>query len=124
MAEGAKMDLFTIGYEGMTIDGFIRHLLRWKIDIVVDVRLNPISRKAFFSKTSLSEILASHRIHYLHLRELGTPQVLRAKVMQTGDYREFMLGYRRFLKTKISIIQELYCLVQAKRVALMCLAGC
>ncbi len=38
------MDLFTIGYEGMTIDGFIRHLLRWKIDVVADVRLNPISR--------------------------------------------------------------------------------
>ncbi len=41
--------------------------------------------------------------------------------MQTGDYRKFMLGYRKFLKTKIPIIRELLFLVQTKKVALMCL---
>jgi uncharacterized protein (DUF488 family) len=115
------MDLFTMGYEGMTVDGFIRRLLRYKIDIVADVRLNPISRKPFFSKTSLAQILGRHQIHYLHFRELGTPQAIRAKVMQTGDYRKFMLEYSKFLKTKIPILRELYCLVKAKRVALICL---
>ena len=46
------MEIFTIGYEGRTIKDFVQCLLRWKVNIVADVRLNPLSRKPFFSKTS------------------------------------------------------------------------
>ena len=115
------MDLFTIGYEGLTIDGFIQHLLRWRIDTVADVRLNPVSRKPAFSKTPLAEALASHNIQYFHFRELGTPQALRNEVRGTGDYRKFILSYREFVATKVAALQELHKLIRSKRVALMCL---
>lgn len=115
------MDLFTIGYEGLTIDGFILNLLSWKIDIVADVRLNPISRKPSFSKTSLAQALSNHQIQYLHFRELGTPQALRAEVTGTGNYSKFMLNYRKFLETKLPVLQELHQLVRSRKVALMCL---
>ncbi|MDR3568067.1 MAG: DUF488 domain-containing protein [Syntrophobacteraceae bacterium] len=114
------MDLFTIGYEGMTIDGFVRNLLLGKVDIVADVRLNPISRKPFFSKKSLARALEGHGISYVHLRELGTPRDMRTTVMQTGDYEKFMHEYRGFLTTRLHELEELLLLVRSKNVALMC----
>jgi len=115
------MELFTIGYEGMTIKDFIQCLLRWKVNIVVDVRLNPISRKPFFSKTALIRELASNGVDYMHFKELGTPQSLRTTLMSTGDYPKFMLEYRKYAAIKVGVLNNLLSLVKSKRTALMCL---
>ena len=48
---GAKMDLFTIGYEGLDQRQFIAHLVHNKISVVADVRHLPLSRKKGFSKS-------------------------------------------------------------------------
>jgi uncharacterized protein (DUF488 family) len=45
---------------------------------LVDVRLNPISRKPGLSKTALRHVLAEAGIAYEHRRELGNPKVNRA----------------------------------------------
>lgn len=45
---------------------------------LVDVRLNPISRKPGLSKTALGRALAAAGIAYEHRRELGNPRVNRA----------------------------------------------
>ena len=42
--------------------------------MLVDVRLNPISRKPGLSKTKLGAALADAGIKYVHLRELGNPK--------------------------------------------------
>jgi uncharacterized protein (DUF488 family) len=115
------MDLFTIGYEGMTIDSFIQHLLRWRIDTVADVRLNPISRKPSFSKRMLAQALATHKIQYFHFRELGTPKAIRDEVRDTGDYARFIISYKKFVVTKVSALEELNLLIRSRRVVLMCL---
>ncbi|WP_455116106.1 DUF488 domain-containing protein [Rothia aeria] len=67
-------NIFGIGYEGVTLDEFIQTLKNREATILVDVRLNPISRKKGFSKTKLSEALGQHGIRYVHLRELGNPK--------------------------------------------------
>jgi len=115
------MELFTIGYEGLIIKDFIRCLLRWNVNIVADVRLNPISRKPFFSKTALIRELASNGIDYMHFKELGTPQSLRTALMSTGDYPKFMLDYRKYAAIKVGVLNNLLSLVKSKRTALMCL---
>jgi uncharacterized protein (DUF488 family) len=115
------MELFTIGYEGMTIKDFVQCLLKWKVNVVADVRLNPISRKPFFSKTALIRELASNGIDYLHFKELGTPQSLRTALMATGDYTKFMMEYRKYAAKKAGVLNNLLNLVKSKKTALMCL---
>ncbi len=44
------------------------------VQVLVDVRLNAISRRKGFSKTALSEALSAAGISYRHERELGNPK--------------------------------------------------
>ncbi|WP_218061767.1 DUF488 domain-containing protein [Planobispora rosea] len=67
-----------IGYEGCGLGEFIRRLRRENVELLIDVRLNPISRKRGFSKTALSNALADAGIVYEHMRELGNPKWNRA----------------------------------------------
>jgi uncharacterized protein (DUF488 family) len=57
----------TIGYEGGTIDAFIRTLRQAKVELVLDIRAAPVSRK-------LATHLSEAGIGYRHLRGLGTPK--------------------------------------------------
>lgn len=66
--------LYTVGYEGRDVDGFVALLQRHRLDELIDVRLTPSSRKPGFSKTRLSEALADAGIEYRHLGELGNPR--------------------------------------------------
>lgn len=64
----------SIGYERRTIDELVEMLLREGVEVVVDVRLNAISRKKGFSKTALSDALSDSGIEYRHERALGNPK--------------------------------------------------
>jgi uncharacterized protein (DUF488 family) len=66
--------LFTIGYEGATIDEFIAILFDWDIEHLIDVRDFPTSRKKGFSKNLLAESLNNYGIEYTHLKGLGDPK--------------------------------------------------
>lgn len=65
--------LFTIGYEGATIDAFLDALSKAGVRTLVDVRAVPLSRKPGFSKRSLAAAAAERGISYRHLQRLGTP---------------------------------------------------
>src|SRR3712207_4594344 len=65
--------LFTIGYEGATIDAFLDTLEEAGVKTLVDVRAVPLSRKPGFSKRALAAALAERGIGYRHLQRLGTP---------------------------------------------------
>jgi uncharacterized protein (DUF488 family) len=67
-----------VGYEGQHAEQFVDELRSAGVDVVVDVRLTPISRKPGFSKRSLAEHLASAGIGYEHFRALGNPKENRA----------------------------------------------
>lgn len=70
--------LYGVGYEGRTAEQLVRLLARSGVETVVDVRLNPISRKPGLSKTKLSALLAENGIEYVHERLLGNPRDNRA----------------------------------------------
>lgn len=65
--------IYSVGYEGLTLDGLVERLIGSRVEVVVDVRLNPISRKPGFSRRKLSEALGAAGIEYLHERDLGNP---------------------------------------------------
>ena len=111
----------TIGYEGSTIDDFVAALRRASIDVLIDVRDLPLSRKRGFSKNQLAEALAVADIEYVHLRGLGDPRAGR-EAARAGNYREFQTIFSRHMKTDaalrdIDIAAEL---VRARRACLMC----
>lgn len=62
---------------------------------MIDVRLNAISRKKGFSKTSLSAALRLAGITYVHLRSLGNPKENRPGFAHPGS-AEGRRAHRRF----------------------------
>lgn len=67
------IQLAGVGYEGVELDEFIRRLQRAGVTLLVDVRLNPNSRKRGFGKKALTAALGDAGIAYEHLRQLGNP---------------------------------------------------
>ncbi|UAJ78960.1 DUF488 domain-containing protein [Leifsonia sp. ZF2019] len=65
------MGITGIGYEGLTIDSFVSRLRLRGVQVLVDVRLNAISRKPGFAKKALSAALQEAGIVYLHRPVLG-----------------------------------------------------
>ncbi|MEH0058778.1 DUF488 domain-containing protein [Auritidibacter ignavus] len=63
-----------LGYQGLSLDEYVSRVVDAGADIVVDVRLNAISRKPGFSKTRLSAALGHAGVQYEHFRMLGNPK--------------------------------------------------
>ena len=74
MGTVVRHSLYTIGYEGRSIDEFIDVLLAADVDVLVDVRERALSRKKGFSKRALGEALGTAGIEYRHEPLLGNPK--------------------------------------------------
>ncbi|MGA2466382.1 MAG: DUF488 domain-containing protein [Thermodesulfobacteriota bacterium] len=115
-----SMNLFTIGYEGLSFDSFLKYLIKFNINIVFDVRENPFSRKRGFSKSDLYKKLNLGRIQYIHLPQLGTPKSLRCELQIKRDYVHFFERYNTFLEDRIGYLNQILDILETKNVALMC----
>ncbi|MCK8675017.1 DUF488 domain-containing protein [Rhodococcus sp. HM1] len=71
---GMPPALVSVGYEGRTLQDLISQLKHQRVQVLVDVRLTPLSRKPGFSKTKLAQALQSAGIEYVHHRALGNPK--------------------------------------------------
>ncbi|MGE0829608.1 MAG: DUF488 family protein [Hyphomonadaceae bacterium] len=80
--------LCTIGYERGGLSDVIAALRDAGVEIVIDVRDIPNSRRAGFSKKMLSSSLEAAGISYRHLKPLGTPKAGR-EAAKRGDYAAF-----------------------------------
>lgn len=113
-----------VGYEGHDISSFIGHLQPWKIDVLVDVRLNAISRKKGFSKTALASALAEAGIRYEHLPVLGNPKDNRDGFWSPGtkEAARAHKKYRELLEqeTAAEALNYLAQLAGTAHVALLC----
>ena len=90
--------LFTIGYEGKTVDEVLAALAEAQVDLLIDVRAVAASRRPGFSKTALAGALAEHGIGYLHLRALGTPKAGR-EAARKGRVAEMRAIFEEQLET-------------------------
>nr|WP_295786488.1 DUF488 domain-containing protein [uncultured Microbacterium sp.] len=63
-----------VGYEGLDLDGLVSKLRLRGVVTLVDVRLNPISRRPGLSKTALRTRLEEESIVYEHLPASGNPR--------------------------------------------------
>lgn len=66
--------LYSVGYQGRSADQLVELLTMMRVDVLVDVRLTPRSRKPGLSKRKLAELLEVHGIDYVHEPLLGNPR--------------------------------------------------
>lgn len=113
-------NLFTVGYEGTNINGFIANLLTNSVDCVLDVRQLPLSRKPGFSKNELAQRLNRAKIQYVHLADLGTPKPIRQKLKSTRDYSTFFKKMDAYLAARKDAIETAYKYAINNTSCLMC----
>lgn len=111
--------LFTIGYEGAALSNFMLALKGAGIDILLDVRELPISRRKGFSKTALGSALNEAGILYRHEKKLGSPKVIRHQLREDGNYPRFFREFDRHLASQ-SVLLEVLATELKGNVALMC----
>ncbi|PZE63789.1 DUF488 domain-containing protein [Curtobacterium sp. MCPF17_018] len=108
----------------MTLETFISKLRIRGIRVLVDVRLNAISRKRGFSKRALAEALGEAGIAYVHLPTLGNQRDNRAGYgeLESDLANEVRDRFRRELQSEAALkaLQEVADLAQADAVALFC----
>lgn len=90
--------LATIGYEGASLDGFIAALIAARVDILVDVRAVPWSRRSEFAKPALSRAVAEAGLSYRHMAALGNPKRGR-EAAKAGHRESFAAIYAAQLAT-------------------------
>jgi uncharacterized protein (DUF488 family) len=116
-----KRKLLTTGYAGHDPESFVLKLKEHKVEVVVDVRQNPVSRKKGFSRSRLSEFLTDHGLEYLHVREFGVPTDLRNR-LRSGkcDLSDYLSDFRDYLAGQENALDQLYILAIRKRCCLIC----
>lgn len=112
--------VFTIGYEGRSLPQFLDDLRANGILLLADVREAPISRKAGFSKTALTDALRGAGIDYVHLRALGCPKSIRDAYKESGDWSQYTRDFMRHLKQQGDALHQLALQVNARPTALLC----
>ncbi len=114
--------LFTVGYEGRSLEHYLNILIRNGINLLVDVRNNPVSMKPGFSKRQLERICKLVDIEYRHFPEVGIAPELRKGLRAQDDYDDLFAAYRRtILPTTLPTQREiLHLLQQYRRIALTC----
>lgn len=113
-----------VGYEGHSLPSFLTALATEKIECVVDVRLNAISRRKGFSKRMLTASLAEAGIEYLHLPALGNPKENRDGFWKPGTdlAAHAHTEYRQVLQSEqaVAAMRELLENAATASVALLC----
>ncbi|MBM3181888.1 MAG: DUF488 domain-containing protein [Chloroflexi bacterium] len=117
-----KPAVFSIGYEGLTIDSFLHKLVANNITIVVDVRNNPQSMKYGFSKKSFKQYIESAGMKYIHIPELGIPSAMRKGLGESVSHKTLFKAYEnKLLQNHETEIKQLIDLTnQDERIALVC----
>ncbi len=117
---GVNGRIYSVGYEGMTLDALVDRLAGARVSVLVDVRLNPISRKPGFSRRRLSEALEAAGISYIHEKELGNPPDNRDS-FRAGDGEAGRSRMRSILDNGAGdALDRVVELASSQRIAVLC----
>lgn len=116
-----RLAMFSVGYEGLSIDSFIAKLIQVGIRHVCDVRNNPFSMKFDFCKKRLHGYLDKADIGYSHHAELGIQSQDRKITQQSQDWAALFKQYQEGLSNhETDTAHILQLLSKHQRIALMC----
>ncbi len=114
--------LFTIGYEGISLESYLNKLIKHGINALIDVRRNALSMKYGFSKKQLEAACNGINIEYYHLPQLGIESNKRQELNSQKDYDNLFIEYSKsnLANTKDVQNEVVSLLKKHKRIALTC----
>ncbi len=117
-----EMILFTIGYEGISLEQYVNKLIVNDVKVLCDVRKNPMSMKFGFSKNQLIMACQGVGIEYKHIPGVGIENDKRRELNTQADYDKLFVYYKESILPEKSNEQKelLEILDSKKRIALTC----
>jgi len=113
--------IYTIGYEGTSVDSLLKTLIQKGIFNLIDVRNNPFSRRFGFSKKTLDNLCEKVGINYFHIPELGIPSKERSNLHDFASYQRLLDFYEiEVLPYKKDYLFKVAKLIEQKSTALLC----
>lgn len=115
--------IWTIGHSTHTLDEFIAMLKSFQIELVVDIRSFPGSRRyPHFNKEALEISLPENKIEYINLKGLGGRRKVNPDSVNTGWRSLAFRGYADYMESDTfhTAVEELERLADKNRVAYMC----
>ncbi len=95
------LSIWTIGHSTRTIEEFVDLLRHHQIEILVDVRHFPGSRRLpHFNKGALDDTLVAAGIRYKHLVELGGRRPVRSDSHNVAWRNTSFRGYADYMETE------------------------
>lgn len=118
----SKKALFTIGYEGVSIEQYINKLIKADVKVLCDVRKNSFSMKYGFNKSQLKMACEGVGIQFFHLPEVGIVSDKRKELNTQKDYDELFEDYKKTVIPNTLSEQEmiLSLIKEHQRVAITC----
>ncbi len=115
--------IWTIGHSTHGLEEFIAMLRSFGIELVVDIRSLPGSRKfPQFDKEKLELSLPANSIRYVHLLDLGGRRKVKPDSKNTSWHHPAFRGYADFMETETfgKGIEQLETLALEQRTTIMC----
>jgi len=114
--------LFTLGYEGLSLEQYINLLLRNGVKMLFDVRKNALSMKYGFSKRTLQTACENVSISYEHCPDVGIVSDKRKNLHTQADYDALFAEYRATVLPQTIRVQIEMCkkIEKSERAALLC----
>ncbi len=115
--------IWTIGHSTRSLEEFTAMLKSFNIELAVDIRSYPGSRRyQHFNKEALEISLPENKIDYIHLKELGGRRKVHPDSINTGWRSTAFRGYADYMESDMfhTAVEELEHLADKKRVAYMC----
>jgi hypothetical protein len=116
----AACALYTAGYRGTSIDGFLDGLLRRGVERIVDVRANPASRRLGFHKSTLKKLAAEVGIAYEHFPQLGVAKELRAEALSKDEINRMFEDYAVRIRGQDADLAAVLALLAERPSVLVC----
>ena len=118
----SEKQLFSIGYEGISLETYINKLIINDVHVLCDVRKNAYSQKYGFSKKTLELACKGTNIEYIHIPDLGIVSDKRQELNTQADYDALFNEYKQttLIDNNKSILYIRDLLDKYKSVALTC----
>ena len=114
--------VYTAGYEGLQVDGFLNLLVQNGIRRLIDVRNNPVARRFGFHKSTLTRLCNLLEIEYVHEPDLGIASSERQSLDTVADYSVLFDRYERTtLPARGAEIERVVALIKELPSVLVCM---
>lgn len=97
------MKIFTLGYQNLSAELYVRSLINAGVSLVLDVREHAWSQRPAFIKSNLERSLSAVGIEYSHIKRAGNPSRNRKTARNAS---ECMKRYRNYLRDNRDCLHE------------------